>query len=303
MSFWKSMRGAILLTVAGLLVIGLIAVGAMVYRVTHPGRQIEDSPTLASVVAPVEEVAFAASDGVQLTGWHLRGRPNAPCVVLCHDLGERKGHLLDLAVLLNKSGFGILAFDFRGHGSSDGSGSSLGLAEKRDVIGAVDYLAEREDVVGDRFGVYGVGVGAHAAVLAAADRPGIKVLVLDGLFPDPGFAVVRKVYGSWSFGVRYLGFAPRAALIFLQLARNEREQARQVISNLVERDILLLAPAGDIELTNRIQEMYESIPERQDADANFIVLPATRLDDLYGEDRALYEKRVVSFFESRLPPR
>ena len=90
--------------------------------------------------------------------------------------------MLTLGIALQKGGFTVLAFDFRGHGASGGTGSTLGLDEKRDVIGALDYLAA-SGVEARRIGVYGVGMGAHAAVLAAADRPSASVLVLSGLYP------------------------------------------------------------------------------------------------------------------------
>src|SRR6266496_5859588 len=54
--------------------------------------------------------------------------------------------LLGSAVSLNRAGYPLLVFDFRGHGASAGSGSDLGVSEKRDIEGAVEYLKGRGDI-------------------------------------------------------------------------------------------------------------------------------------------------------------
>jgi len=53
-------------------------------------------------------------------------------------------------------------------------------------------------------------MGAFAAVLAARDRPALRVLVLDGLYPDVGYPLVRRAFDGWEVGVEHLAFLPRA---------------------------------------------------------------------------------------------
>ena len=125
-------------------------------------------------------------------------------------------------------------------------------------------------------------------------------MVLDGLYPDATFPLIRQVYGDWSFGVRRLGFLPKAVFTLLGVTRTEQDRASEVLPRLVGRDLLLLAPAGDSSLTREMQAMYETIPDQKTADGNLVLLPATHLDTLYGEERALYQNRVVSFFRSRM---
>jgi pimeloyl-ACP methyl ester carboxylesterase len=300
MSFWRTVPG-VLLAVALFCVAAVAAgVGTQVYRVTHPPRQTDAPPTLASVVVPVEEVRFDSADGVPIDGWILRGVPGRPFIVLCHALGRTKSSVLDLAVQLQKEGFNLLIFDFRGHGRSGGGASSLGVDEKRDIIGAVDFLASLEESSTDRIGVYGVEMGAHAAVLAAVDRPAIKVLVLDGLYPDPGFPLMRGVYGGWSFGAEHLGFAPRAAFAVLNLSKVDDQRAAEHLPTLLGRDMLLVAPEADSALAREMERMYLTIPEQRESDGNLVVLPSTRVEDLYGEDLEVYGERVASFFRERL---
>jgi len=300
MRFWRSPIGAVLM----ILFLGVsVALGATAVRVhlhLSPPRAEETLVDFEAMMMRVEEVRFGSSDGVTLAGWFMRGLPEFPAVILCHDLGASRSSLINLAIALRRAGFSVLAFDFRGHGTSDGGRSTLGLREKRDVLGAVDYLSTLADIDTRRVGVYGVGMGAHAAVLAAADRPSVKVLVLDGLYPNVGYPLVRGVYRDWGFGVDHLGFLPRGVFLAFNGTTAGNEQASEVISELLGRDMLLVASEGDDRLADEMMRMYETVPDQVDADGNLVVLPAAHGDGLFAEQLDSYQTRVSEFFESRL---
>lgn len=298
--FWRSLPGTVVVV---FLLGGAVAVGAVslqVHRITHPPRIPPSGLGVAADLVAIEEIHFSARDGVELAGWWIPGRSDKPSLLLCHDLGSSKEALLNLALHLQKAGFSVLAFDFRGHGASGGEVSTLGLEEKRDVIGAADYLASRAGTGGRSIGVYGAGMGAGAAVLAAADRPSLKVLVLDGLYPDVRYELQRRVYQGWGFGSRRLGFLPEAVFGLLHAPIRGEPSAAEVLPSLVGRHLLLVAPAGDTQLSSEIQRMYESIPDQTDADGNLVTLPGSGGVGLYGADLVQYEGKVSAFFIDRL---
>ena len=302
MTFWRSIFGAIvlLLLLGGVAALGMA--GAQVYRVTHPARQSERALNLGASLAKAEDVAFKSTDGVQLKGWIFRGAAKMAPIVLCHDLGESKNAVINIAIALNKAGFTVLAFDFRGHGASGGEGSTLGVEEVRDVLGAVDFVASlpKEDVDARKIGIFGAGMGAHAAVLAAAERPALRVLVLDGLWPDAGFTLVQHEFADWAWGERHLGAVPAALFPLIVGASIDDGRAADVLPALVGRDLLLVAPAGDRRLDESMRAMYATLPEQRDSERNLITLPATRASGLGADDLARYHERVVEFFRSRL---
>lgn len=300
MRFLRSPWGAVLFVAAVALAVVLGATSLRVYAKTHPPSQAGSSVDFESVLVRVEPVEFSASDGVTLRGWLLPGEADRPPVVLCHDLGESKSSLVSTAIALRKSGFTVLLFDFRGHGESAGTRSTLGLHEKRDVLGALRFLRDAPAIDASRVGLLGVGMGAHAAVLAAAESPEVRVLVLDGLYPDPAFVLERDVYAEWGFAARHLGFVPRLAFTLINGASPRAQRAADVIGRLPGRHLLLLAPAGDSALAAEMQRMYGTIPDQQDADGNLVVLPATHTGALYGDQLARYQERVTGFFLGRL---
>jgi pimeloyl-ACP methyl ester carboxylesterase len=245
MRFVRTPWGMALLILLLLVVLALGATAVRVYAKTHPGERPLIDIDFDSMEIPFESVEFDSPDGVILRGWLLRGLPEQPSVVLCHDQGEDRTSLVTTAVALRQSGFSVLMFDFRGHGESGGSSTTLGLLEKRDVLGAVEFLNRAGDVDTSRVGVYGVGMGAHAAVLASAELSEVRVLVLDSLYPDAAYPLVRDVYAEWGFAERNLSFVPRILFAAFHGTLIGRQRAADVIGRLQGRDLLLLAPAGD----------------------------------------------------------
>ena len=299
MGFWRSPFGAMVMVVLAAIGVACGATAFQVQRHMTPARQAVAVFDFESMLMSVESVEFESADGIALSGWLMPGRPDLPPLVLCHDLGQSKASLINLAIALRKAGFTVLLFDQRGHGESAGDHSTLGLKEKRDLLGAVDFLAAHQDIDARRIGVYGAGMGAHAAVLAAADRPALKVLVLDALYPDVAYPLVRQVYNEWPFAVAHFEFLPRSMFTLIAGARPGESRAADVIGGLLGRDLLLIAPAGDSALTDQMQRMYEAVPPQADFDPNLVVLPAIRRDGLYDENLSRYHERVTDFFSSR----
>lgn len=301
MRFWRTLPGAGVLVLAIGLTSALAGIAVQVHRTTHPDRQADDLEEIASLVfLRVEDVRFESTDGIPLAGWLFRGEADAPAVILCHDLGASRGSLLNLAIALQGEGLNVLAFDFRGHGASGGSGSTLGIFEKRDVLGALAYLESLPGIDTRRAGIYGVGQGAHAAVLAAADRSTLRVLVLDGLYPDARWPLVRKTYTGWRFGVRNLQAPPAWTFDVMNGVRTGRWRAADVLPGLHGRELLLIAPAGDVSLSHEIEAMYATIPHGESTEGNLVTLPATLTEGLGGDGTERYLERVRSFFGGRL---
>jgi pimeloyl-ACP methyl ester carboxylesterase len=257
---------------------------------------------LGAALAKAEDVTFKATDGITLRGWLFHGGAKSAPVLVCHDLGESKTAVMNIAIALNKAGMTVLAFDFRGHGASGGDGTTLGVNEVRDVLGGVDFLSNlpKDDVNPGKMGIFGAGMGAHAAVLAAAERPALRVFVLDGLWPDAGFTLVHHVFEDWPWGERHLRSVPAALFPLITGASINDGRAADVLPALAGRDLLLVSPAGDRRLDESMRAMYATLPERRDSERNLITLPATRASGLSAADLSRYHERVVEFFRSRL---
>jgi dipeptidyl aminopeptidase/acylaminoacyl peptidase len=79
---------------------------------------------------------------------------------------------------LTDAGFGVLVFDYRGFGDSEGEKVLSPARQLQDLRNAVTYLTTREDVDADAIGVFGSGgTGGGNAVLLAAVDPRIRAAV------------------------------------------------------------------------------------------------------------------------------
>jgi dipeptidyl aminopeptidase/acylaminoacyl peptidase len=80
---------------------------------------------------------------------------------------------------LTEAGFGVLVFDYRGFGDSEGDRNSLSPSgQLRDLSNAVTYLTTREDVDADAIGAFGSGgTGGGNVILLAATDPRVKAVV------------------------------------------------------------------------------------------------------------------------------
>ena len=167
-----------------ILALGYLGVGLFVAtRLTAPVRQpIEQTPTDEGL--DFQEVGFNSTDGLGLKGWWVPGDDPSQAVVLIHGLeGSKSGqHVLKTASLYSGAGYGVLMFDLRGHGESEGERTTVGYQEVRDVQGALAWLKERgfepNEVV-----LHGWSMGG-GTVVRSAPEIGVAAVVEESGYAD-----------------------------------------------------------------------------------------------------------------------
>lgn len=154
-----------------------------------PRRLLLEEPIPPDV--SVEDVYFPSRDGTRLHGLYMAGRAGYPVLLLCHGYFKSLAEPFELACQLNRLGYQVFLIDFRACGLSDGRFTTLGYREVLDLLGAVDYLRAR---LGDLpIGVLGISMGAVAAIMAAAECPHIKAMVVDSAYADLESAIGKKL--------------------------------------------------------------------------------------------------------------
>ena len=79
----------------------------------------------AALGVPHERVTFPTSDGVRLSGWYVPPRNGAVIALVHGGGGDREGTILH-ARMLAKAGYGVLLYDARGRGESQGHENAAG---------------------------------------------------------------------------------------------------------------------------------------------------------------------------------
>ena len=82
--------------------------------------------------------------------------------------------------MLARHGYGVLLFDRRGEGESEGDPNMFGWQGERDIHAAVAFLQRRSDVDPERIGGIGLSVGGEMMIEAAAESPALRAIVSEG---------------------------------------------------------------------------------------------------------------------------
>src|SRR4051812_28651704 len=183
-----------------LLLIFLAAAGVTVWLVSSATRP----PRRAYLVTPEQflrlsdrgvratEETWDNRDGTRARGWLVRGAEGAPAVLLLHGYGADRSWLLNLGVKLNETtNMTVLLPDMRGHGQNPpGASSGFGTIETEDTLAALEFLRglktpQGRGLVGGSVGVYGVEMGAYAALAAARQDKGARAVILDSVPDEP----------------------------------------------------------------------------------------------------------------------
>ena len=84
------------------------------------------------------------------------------------------------ARILARHGYGVLLFDRRGEGESEGDRNMFGWGGDKDILAAIAFLKTRPDVDPARIAGMGLSVGAELMLETAAGRGELAAVVSEG---------------------------------------------------------------------------------------------------------------------------
>ena len=156
----------------------IIGVGfAQVNNVLHPPRLIPPGNTLRKYKVAYQPVDLVTEDGVRLSAWYTPSK-NGAVILLAHGYGDNRPEWV--YQMLARKDYGVLAWDARAHGESDGEISTIGYREVLDVKAALAYALAQPGV--EHIGAWGGSMGGATLIRAAAQFPQIEALFVDSSF-------------------------------------------------------------------------------------------------------------------------
>lgn len=182
--------------------LGAAGIVAFVYVVLPVGMSYVDTHTARAVVpaahlgVPYEKVSFTTSDGLKLFGWYVPSRNGAAVIAF----PGRKGPQAHTRMLA-RHGYGVLLFDRRGEGESEGDPTSWGWGNEKDIKAGIGFLQRRADVDPERIGGLGLSVGGEMMIQTAAETDALKAVASEGA----GMRSVREALDSPSSPDKWLG--------------------------------------------------------------------------------------------------
>ena len=304
---WKVTR-ILLYSVASLLVIFLFGVVPWFLTTIITTGQFhfhdpDDGKTPQSYGMDFHPIEFASSDAILLKGWYIPASGQARgTIIYCHGLNRTRIEMLPMAVFAHSLGYNGLLFDLRHQGESGGAMKSLGYMERLDAEAAVHYALMEEKAARPVI-LWGISMGAAAALLAAADSPDVAAVISDSTFlnytdvirhhyylfrgfvwwfpPLPSFPIADEVihWAAWR-----ANFDP------------DDFDLEKAVKRIGDRPVLFVAVEDD-------RRMPPSIAQKLYADAQsplkkLVVVPGTRHGEGFKSGNQQYEEAVTHFLTS-----
>ncbi len=302
-----------LLPIAVLLALGLCGwVGWVVGTVAHPPQHpYLVTPDKYFVPIKATDEHWYNQDGTEARGWLLRGAEGAPAVIVLHGYGADRSWLLNLGVKINEAtNCTILWPDLRGHGEQPlVSTTSFGTLEAADVRAALAFLhtlktTQSRSLVGPRTGLYGVELGAYAALLfsaqaAAEERP--QALVLDSPPASPDALLDAMLRERISFSNNLAQTLARFGARLYFLGRYRNAPSCSLAATLTDERVLLLtgADAGYLRASTII--LAPCFPAATHAELlSDLPLTGRNTASAPGVQGEAYDRRVIDFFDRAL---
>ena len=222
-----------------------------------------------------------------LFAWYIPAQPGAPCLAILHGWGSNAEMMLPLAQPLHAAGYGLLLFEARNHGRSDGDNFSSLPRFAEDFESAIDWLGLQPEVDPQRIALIGHSVGAGAALLSASRRKEIRAVVSLSAFAHPARMMRRwlssKGIPFWPLGAYIIAYVQRVIAhrfddiapcntikqvicpVLLVHAEGDQtvpvEEACEIHANRTGEQVRLLIVPGDHEQFDDLEQGMEDLLE------------------------------------------
>ncbi|MFZ2956302.1 MAG: alpha/beta hydrolase [Candidatus Ozemobacteraceae bacterium] len=223
-------RRGLLLAGLSVLFLGLLVYVGLVNLLIRPPTWLEAKHVQASDDGAIP---FQAEnpEGKKIAAWFYEGLPGKGIVIFCHGHGVDHYNFLPMLQPFRNMGLGLIFFDFRAHGTSQGSWTSVGLREWEDLRAVID-AARRLGFIsgGQHLAAYGRSMGAAVLANGSSHLADIQAFILESCFAElrlvagrdvprlsgiPDFFWIDAVFAgaSWYTGYDYSNNRPVDAVV------------------------------------------------------------------------------------------
>jgi len=252
----------------------------------HPRREIASGALLRANGIEFQDVELLTEDHVRLSAWYTPPK-NGAVILVAHGYGDKRSE--DFYALFASHGYGVLAWDFRAHGKSEGQFSSLGYYEALDAKAALDFALAQPGV--QHIGAWGGSMGAVTMIRATARYPQIEALVADSPYATLEDEMDLRVPFPIMRGlIRF--FAERESGVSPDLIRPVDD-----ISRISPRPVFLIQGMADgMVPLDSAQRLYDAAREPrqlwEEKDVPHL--------NMYAYYKTRYARRVIKFFDEYL---
>jgi fermentation-respiration switch protein FrsA (DUF1100 family) len=270
--------------------IQLIAPALMAIATTIPLNNRICCETPAMFGAEFRNIEFFTNDGLRLSGWYIPPK-NGAVIILVHSYYSDRRQTMPVAEMLYKHGYGVLMYDQRASGESEGNTRSLGALDIPDLGRAANWLSARQKDV--RIGAYGCSNGGAITLAGALETPTIRSVAVDAPSPmnwNDGLPPIslRDPFSRPTMALYY-------AYVTLLSGTTSPASTLDNVRTYTARPILFISTGLELEFS-RVSEYFKAAGEPKShwniPDSSHCAAPITHPQE--------YEQHLVGFFNSSL---
>jgi uncharacterized protein len=260
---------------------------AVSYVSTHVGRL---PATEVDLGGSAEEVTFTTGDGIRIAGSYIPSK-NGAAVIAFPGRSGPQAH----ARMLARHGYGVLLFDLRGDGESQGDPNGFGWDSENDVMAAIAYLKQRPDVSPRRIGGLGLSVGGELLIQTAADSHDLRAVVSEGAGSRSiGEELDRSGADKWLMSFPIAAMISAGTAVFSDSL--PPPYLKDLIGQIAPRPVFLIYSTHGVDTEDLNPQYYAAAGEPKTI---WQVPGAGHTGGLSARPRQ-YEQRVIAFFDHAL---
>ncbi|MEI7845100.1 MAG: alpha/beta hydrolase [Chloroflexota bacterium] len=268
----------------------------LTYAISVPIRASVCCQTPADFGAAYEKISFFTQDGLKLSGWYVPAPANSEfsqsVIILVHSYYADRRQTLPVAQMLYRSGYGLLMYDQRASGESQGGVRSLGWRDIPDLNQAAEWLLARNRNF--KIGVYGCSMGGAIALAGSVNVPDIRAVIADAPSPLQWYENLPEFSAQDPISLPII--ALYYPLLMLRSGTFPPTSTLDAVRNMNERPILFISSGQSAEYA-RIETYFQAALGPKE----HWNLPTATHCSGPGNDSAAYQKHLLNFFKNNLP--
>ena len=284
-----------------LLLLGILFFAALIARVAKLEWESEVAPLLGKLLVSTADAHVAGMTDVRipfdgqppLGAWYVAPR-HGVVVIITHGSGTDRSSMLATVRLLTDAGIGALAFDWPGHGTTDGK-IQWGQIYRNALSAAARWANEQPGVDRAQLGVIGNSYGGYIVAQVAATDTVFHRIALIGTPSDAS----EQTYAVYARYTRFGGWVAIKTDEILGVSEPDTLKAVDMVARFAPRPLLIITGARDPAVPTR---MADTLLAHARSPKRLLRMPLASHADYANVDSATYGGALREFFAPAFYP-
>jgi pimeloyl-ACP methyl ester carboxylesterase len=285
-----------ILPAAIILGLGILAIPCLLVYKVSKFRMSQETLDPSFYLLEFSKIGITSIGGNEIHGWWIPGAEGFAGIVLAPGFGMNRSDALSLATVLHKEGFNILIYGQRGSSASSEKSSTFGLKEVKDMLSILQFIQERPEIDPSRIGIWGVDVGAYAALQAAATVLEVRAIAADNVFESISNFLDIRIDEEFGLENPILQFGCNQVYRLFYMNSGSLSAKEIPVEKLVDRALLFIIGENRKKLGYLTTALYEKMSSEKE----IISFKTSRVHLMKEQEFQGYDRQVGDFFLQNL---